>query len=58
MKEQMFSDLHLGVLPIEAISIADGIDAVIVAGDVCEGAVPAGRQVMGSPSFFSRLNQE
>jgi Icc-related predicted phosphoesterase len=39
MKLQIFSDLHLDVLPIKPISIAGGIDAVIVAGDVCEGAV-------------------
>jgi len=41
MKVQVFSDLHLDVLPIKPISIVDGIDAVIVAGDVCEGAVEA-----------------
>ncbi|WGS18638.1 MULTISPECIES: metallophosphoesterase family protein [unclassified Bradyrhizobium] len=38
MKVQIFSDLHVGVLPIKMITIADGVEAVIVAGDVCEGA--------------------
>lgn len=41
MKVQVFSDLHLDVLPIKPISVADGIDAVVVAGDVCEGSVQA-----------------
>lgn len=41
MKVQVFSDLHLDVLPIRPISIVWGSDAVIVAGDVCEGAVEA-----------------
>lgn len=41
MKAQVFSDLHLDVLPIKPISIADEIDAVIVPGDVCEGALRA-----------------
>ncbi len=34
MKVQVFSDLHLDVAPVKPISIVDGIDAVIVAGDV------------------------
>lgn len=41
MKVQVFSDLHLDVMPIKKIAIVDGIDAVIVAGDTCEGAVKA-----------------
>lgn len=41
MKVQLFSDLHLDVLPIKPISIVEGVDAVIVAGDVREGAVEA-----------------
>jgi Icc-related predicted phosphoesterase len=41
MKVQVLSDLHLDVLPIKPLSIAEGIDAVVVAGDTCEGAVPA-----------------
>ncbi|WP_024341348.1 metallophosphoesterase [Bradyrhizobium japonicum] len=45
MKVQVFSDLHLDVAPVKPISIVDGIDAVIVAGDVCEGAVQAFAQL-------------
>jgi len=41
MKVQILSDLHVDVFPIKPISIVDGVDAVIVAGDVCEGAVEA-----------------
>jgi len=41
MKIQVFSDLHVDVSPIKSISVAPGIDAVVVAGDTCEGAVPA-----------------
>jgi predicted phosphodiesterase len=41
MKLQVFSDLHLDVMPIKKITIADDIHAVIVAGDTCEGAVQA-----------------
>jgi Icc-related predicted phosphoesterase len=41
MKLQVFSDLHLDVMPIKKITIADDIQAVIVAGDTCEGAVQA-----------------
>jgi hypothetical protein len=39
MKFQFLSDLHADVFSIKPISILD--DAVIVAGDVCEGAVQA-----------------
>lgn len=38
MKAQVFSDLHVDVARIKPISIADGIDVVVVPGDVCEGA--------------------
>ena len=41
MKIQIFSDLHLDVAAIKPITIMDGIDAVIVAGDTCEGALKA-----------------
>ena len=41
MKLQIFSDLHIDVAPIKSISIADGVDCVIVAGDTCEGALGA-----------------
>jgi Icc-related predicted phosphoesterase len=38
MRIQIFSDLHADVAPNRAISVAADIDAVIVAGDTCEGA--------------------
>jgi Icc-related predicted phosphoesterase len=41
MKIQIFSDLHVDVLPIKKITIADDVDLVIVAGDTCEGALKA-----------------
>jgi Icc-related predicted phosphoesterase len=41
MKVQVFSDLHVDVLPIKKISVVEGVDLVIVAGDTCEGAVNA-----------------
>jgi Icc-related predicted phosphoesterase len=41
MKIQIFSDLHVGVRPIKKITIVDGVDLVIVAGDTCEGALRA-----------------
>ncbi|WP_283807372.1 hypothetical protein [Bradyrhizobium jicamae] len=37
MKIQNFSDLHFDVLPIRKFAVVEGIDAVIVAGDTCEG---------------------
>lgn len=41
MKLQVFSDLHVDVHPIKPISIGQGVDVVVVAGDTCEGAVKA-----------------
>jgi Icc-related predicted phosphoesterase len=41
MKIQIFSDLHVDVRPIKPITIRDGVDLVIVAGDTCEGALRA-----------------
>jgi predicted phosphodiesterase len=41
MKLQILSDLHADVCAIKPISIGDDVDAVIVAGDVCEGTVKA-----------------
>jgi 3',5'-cyclic AMP phosphodiesterase CpdA len=38
MRAQVFSDLHVDVARVKPISIADGVDVVVVAGDVCEGA--------------------
>jgi 3',5'-cyclic AMP phosphodiesterase CpdA len=37
MKVQVFSDLHVDVARVKPISIADGVDVVVVPGDVCEG---------------------
>ena len=33
----MFSDLHVDVAHVKPISIAEGVDVVVVPGDVCEG---------------------
>lgn len=41
MRCQIFSDLHLGTYPMKPIGIADDVRAVIVAGDVSEGAIEA-----------------
>jgi Icc-related predicted phosphoesterase len=41
MKIQIFSDLHIDVAPIKPIVIAEGIDVVITAGDICEGSTKA-----------------
>jgi Icc-related predicted phosphoesterase len=38
MRLQIFSDLHADVVPPRPITVAPDIDAVVVAGDVCEGA--------------------
>jgi predicted phosphodiesterase len=38
MRLQIFSDVHADVRPSRQIEIAPGVDAVVVAGDVCEGA--------------------
>jgi Icc-related predicted phosphoesterase len=43
MKLQIFSDLHTDVAKTKPIKIADDVDAVIVAGDVCEGVEKAFR---------------
>jgi Icc-related predicted phosphoesterase len=43
MRLQIFSDLHVGVAPIKPITIAADVDAVIVAGDTCEGIEKAFR---------------
>jgi Icc-related predicted phosphoesterase len=43
MKLQIFSDLHTDVAKTKPIKIADDVDAVIVAGDVCEGIEKAFR---------------
>ena len=41
MRVEIFSDLHVDVFPIKPITIVPGVDLVIVAGDVCEGALRA-----------------
>jgi predicted phosphodiesterase len=38
MKIRIFSDLHFNVLPIRTFSVVEGVEAVIVAGDTCEGS--------------------
>jgi hypothetical protein len=38
MRIQIFSDLHAGVAPLKRITVAKDVDAVVVAGDVAEGA--------------------
>jgi Icc-related predicted phosphoesterase len=38
MRLQVFSDLHADVRPPKHIEVAPGVDAVVVAGDTCEGA--------------------
>jgi Icc-related predicted phosphoesterase len=41
MRIQIFSDLHLDVARIKPITIKEGVDLVIVAGDTCEGVLQA-----------------
>jgi Icc-related predicted phosphoesterase len=41
LKAQIFSDLHIDVYPIKAITVAADVDVVIVAGDTCEGVLRA-----------------
>lgn len=41
MRLQIFSDLHVDVAPIKAPRIAADIDAVVIAGDICEGLADA-----------------
>jgi Icc-related predicted phosphoesterase len=38
MRLQVFSDLHVDVAPPKPIAVATDVDAVVVAGDTCEGA--------------------
>jgi predicted phosphodiesterase len=38
MKLQIFSDLHCDVASIKPIAIGRDVDAVVVAGDTCQGA--------------------
>ncbi|MEH2470362.1 Icc-related predicted phosphoesterase [Nitrobacteraceae bacterium AZCC 2161] len=41
MRLQIFSDLHLDAATTKPIAVADTVDAVVVAGDTCQGAVQA-----------------
>ena len=45
MRVQIFSDLHADVLAIKPVAIAEHVDAVVVAGDTCEGAARAFEQL-------------
>jgi Icc-related predicted phosphoesterase len=38
VKLQLFSDLHCDVSPVKPIAIGEDVDAVVVAGDTCQGA--------------------
>jgi 3',5'-cyclic AMP phosphodiesterase CpdA len=38
VRVQIFSDLHADVRPTKPIEVKPDVDAVIVAGDICEGA--------------------
>jgi Icc-related predicted phosphoesterase len=68
MRIQIFSDLHLDVAAIKPITIADDVDAVIVAGDTCESGLKAFDQlrrivpmtipivmVMGNHEYYRRF---
>jgi len=39
VKIQFFSDLHVDVAPMKLIVVANDVDVVAVAGDVCQGGV-------------------
>ncbi|MEH2470516.1 Icc-related predicted phosphoesterase [Nitrobacteraceae bacterium AZCC 2161] len=67
MKLQIFSDLHLDAAVTKPIVLADAIDAVVVAGDTCQGSVQAFEalrrivplevpiiMVMGNHEFYRR----
>jgi Icc-related predicted phosphoesterase len=41
MRIQLFSDLHVDVAAVKPITIGSGVDAVLVAGDTCQGAQEA-----------------
>jgi Icc-related predicted phosphoesterase len=41
VKIQILSDLHVDVYPIKPVTIVPGVDAVVVAGDTCEGVLKA-----------------
>jgi Icc-related predicted phosphoesterase len=45
MKLQIFSDLHCGVAQLKRITIGPEVDIVVVAGDICEGAVNSFRHL-------------
>jgi len=68
MKIQIFSDLHVDACRIKKITIQDGVDLVIVAGDTCEGVLRAFEElrrivpmhipiivVMGNHEYYRRF---
>lgn len=71
MRLQIFSDLHIDVRPPKPITVDPNIDAVVVAGDTCQGAeqgfaflrqivpmhVPI-VAVMGNHEFYRRCHSE
>ncbi|MGJ4953213.1 metallophosphoesterase [Bradyrhizobium sp. HKCCYLS20291] len=71
MHLHIFSDLHVDVADIKPIAALPGVDAVVVAGDVCEGAVNGFARlreivpepvpivmVMGNHEFYQRTFTE
>jgi predicted phosphodiesterase len=71
MRFQLFSDLHVDVARHKSIVMAEGIDAVVVPGDVCEGAINAFRVLreivpieipialtLGNHEFYGRFHPQ
>ncbi len=71
MRLQIFSDVHIDVAPGFAPRLAEGVDAVVVAGDVCEGIDDAMRWlrdhlggvvpivfVAGNHEYFARVRPD
>jgi Icc-related predicted phosphoesterase len=71
MRLQIFSDVHVDVYPAFTPHLVDGVDAVVVAGDVCEGIEDAMRWlraglgdripivlVAGNHEYFARLRPQ
>ncbi len=71
MRLQIFSDVHIDVCPVFTPRLAAGVDAVVVAGDVCEGIEDGMRWlrahlgdqipivlVAGNHEYFARLRPE
>jgi Icc-related predicted phosphoesterase len=47
MRIQVFSDLHADVAPVKPITVGANVDAVLVAGDTCQGAENAFETLRG-----------